>query len=143
MNYLGVYRKSNSKNNLRTYLPISTNFSTLHVMVNSLRCAGPDSCVTVYSGKRQPFCTTNSYKKRTEIYLYILSILKGILFSSREIKSCLYAQTQKRISLTCRAPTGLHSACWLELDNFISDWELQETLITVNTEHTFKPYSTF
>lgn len=42
--------------------PISTNLSTRHVMVNSLRCAGPDSWVTVYSGRRQPFCTTSSWR---------------------------------------------------------------------------------
>lgn len=42
-------------------VPISTKRSTRQVMVNSLRCAGPDSCVTVYSGRRQPFCTTSSW----------------------------------------------------------------------------------
>lgn len=44
------------------FLPISTNLSTRQVMVNSLRCAGPDSWVTVYSGRRHPFCTTNSWQ---------------------------------------------------------------------------------
>lgn len=51
-------------NNTLCILPISTNLSTLQVMVNSLRCAGPDSCVTVYSGKRHPFCTTNSWQNK-------------------------------------------------------------------------------
>lgn len=47
-------------------LPISMKRSTRQVMVNSLRWAGPDSWVTVYSGNRQPFCTTSSLEGRNK-----------------------------------------------------------------------------
>lgn len=68
--FSNICRKFHFQKNLSAYSPISTNFSTLHVMVNSLRCAGPDSCVTVYSGNRHPFCTTNSYENVSNLFKY-------------------------------------------------------------------------
>lgn len=98
------------------FLPISTNLSTRQVMVNSLRCAGPDSWVTVYSGRRHPFCTTNSWqtsaqtsRKQTKPGRYERS-------SYKHIYSWFY--------FTCRAPTGLHSDCCEVPETFISDCEL-------------------
>lgn len=57
-----------SYKNCSAQLPISMKRSTRQVMVNSLRWAGPDSWVTVYSGNRQPFCTTSSLEGETRAH---------------------------------------------------------------------------